>query len=387
MKITVLGAGVVGSAVACDLLRRPDVTHVQVCDAKAGALAALAERLGSPKLRTVRVDVRDERALAPVLAGSAVVVGCVRSEMNPKLAALALRADAHFCDLGGDDNSVAEVLALETEAAEAGRWVVPNCGLAPGLVNVLVVHGLAQLEAAEAVTMRVGNIPLEATGPLFHRFAYPAERLVEHYVTPALLIRGGEVRAVEALTGLEEVTFGAPFGRLEAFYTAGKVSSLPHDLAGRVRTLDYKTLRHPGHAAAMRAVLALGFGEARSIDVRTHLTYRDLLVRRLRESLGGAFRDAVLIRIQIDGSEDGAPRSLTFELVDHYDEATGLSAMQRCTAFPTASVAYLLGRGAVPGGGAAPPERIIPTEPFLEDLAGHGIEVRTTWSEREAVEA
>lgn len=386
MKITVLGAGVVGSAVACDLVSRPDVTHVQVCDAKAGTLGALADRLRSPKLRTIRVDVRDERALAPVLSGSAVVVSCTRSELNPKLAALALAADAHFCDLGGDDATVAEVLALAPEAAEAGRWVVPNCGLAPGLVNVLVVHGLAQFEAAEAVTMRVGNIPVEAEGPLFHRLAYPAERLVEHYVTPALVIRDGEVQPVEPLTGLEEVSFEEPFTRLEAFYTAGKLSSLPHDLAGRVRTLDYKTLRHPGHAAAMRAVLGLGFAENRSLDVRTHLTYRDVLVRRLRDRLGGAFRDAVLVRIRIEGVADGAPKALTSELIVHHDEQTGFSAMQRCTAFPTAAVACFLGRGAVPGGGAAPPECVLPTAHFLEDLAERGIEVSATWAEREAIE-
>src|SRR5690606_28059968 len=133
MKITVLGAGAIGSAIACDLTSRPEVTHVQVCDARSGALRALKDLVQSPKLRTVRVDVRDERALMPVLAGSACVVGSTGGPLNAKLAALAVGLGAHFCDLGGDEETVEQELALRETAARRSRWIVPNCGLAPGL--------------------------------------------------------------------------------------------------------------------------------------------------------------------------------------------------------------------------------------------------------------
>ncbi len=380
MKLTVLGAGPIGSAIACDLVLREEVTHVQVCDARSGTLRLLKERLQSPKLRTVRVDVRDERALAPVLAGSVCVVGSGNASLNPKLAALALGVGAHFCDLGGDEAAVQQAFALHDAAAKRSRWVVPNCGLAPGLVNVLVLYGLDRFPA-EAVTMRVGNIPVEAEPPLFHRLGYGAERLVMSYTAPVAVIREGALQTAEPLTGLEAVSFPEPFGDLEAFYTAGKLSTLPLDLQGRVRRLDYKTLRHPGHAAAMRAVLALGFGEDRFVDVQTHLTYRDLLTRRLRKQIGGTPHDAVLVRIRLDGTLDGERRSLTFELVDRYDEATGFTAMQRSTGFPAAAVATLLATGAVPGGGAAPPERIIPPAPFFADLAAHGLAITEQWGD------
>ncbi|MEM1043476.1 MAG: saccharopine dehydrogenase C-terminal domain-containing protein [Bacteroidota bacterium] len=381
MKLTVLGAGPIGSAIACDLASRPEVTHVQVCDARSGTLHALKERLHNPKLRTVRVDVRDERALAPVLSGSTCVVGSGDASLNPKLAALAVGLGAHFCDLGGDDRAVQQELALHDTAARRSRWIVPNCGLAPGLVNVLVLHGLDRFDEVEAVTMRVGNIPVEAEAPLFHRLGYGVERLVMSYTTPAPAMEGGALRTVEPLTGLEAISFEAPFEDLEAFHTAGKLSTLPLDLQGRVQRLDYKTLRHPGHAAAMRAVLALGFGEDRSVDVRTHLSYRDLLTRRLRQRIGGTPHDAVLVRIRLDGRADGEARALTFELVDRYDEATGFTAMQRSTSFPAAAVAMLLATGVVPGGGAAPPERIVPPEPYFGDLAAHGLGLRQRWDD------
>lgn len=389
MKITVLGAGAIGSAIACDLATRPEVTHVQVCDARSSVLRTLKDLVQSPKLRTVRVDVRDERALTPVLAGSACVVGSTGGPLNAKLAALTVGLGAHFCDLGGDRATVQQELALREAAAKRTRWIVPNCGLAPGLVNILVTRGLGRFDTVDAVTMRVGNIPIEAEPPFFHRVGYATERFVRGYTDPVAVVRDGEVEYAEPLTGLETVSFPEPTGELEAFYTAGKQSTLPHDLAGRVRTLDYKTLRHPGHAAAMRSVFALGFGEDTSVDVRTHLSYRDILTRRLRQHLGGEYRDAVIVRILLEGQREGAACTLTYELIDRFDEATGFSAMQRCTGFPAAAIASLLASGTVAGGGAAPPEHIIPTEPFLAALTERGLQIEERWHEgvRETVGA
>jgi saccharopine dehydrogenase-like NADP-dependent oxidoreductase len=387
MKITVLGAGAIGSAIACELANRPEVSHVQVCDAHTGALRAVKDLLQSPKLRTVRVDVRDQRALTPVLAGSACVVGSTAGAFNPKLGALAVGVGAHFCDLGASRDVVRTELDLADNAARRSRWIVPNCGLAPGLVNVLVVQGLGRFDAVESVTMRVGNIPIEAGPPFHHRLGYAAERLVMSYTNPVPVIRDGEIELVEPLTGRETVSFPPPTGELEAFYTAGKLATLPTDLRGRVRHLDYKTLRHPGHAAAMRAVLALGFGEDRSVDVRTHLTYRDLLTRRLRDHLGGEYRDAVIVRITLSGTRDGEPHTLTYELVDRFDEATGFSAMQRCTGFPAATIATLLASGTVGGGGAAPPEHVIPAGPLLRTLIERGLRIQEWWDDGEPKDA
>lgn len=389
MKITVLGAGAIGSAIACDLASRSEVTHVLVVDQKVGALRALAERIGSPKLRTARADVRDERRLAAVLAGSACVVSSVDPSLHFKLARLALSVGAHFCDLGGDEARVRDELALTEEAAARSRWIVPNCGLAPGFVNVLAtqlvetVEAEDGFEAIEAVVVRAGNIPVEAEEPFFHRLAYGAEKLIRDYTTPAVLVEHGEPVEVEALSGLEAVEglFGPPFEHLEAFHTSGKLSTLSEDLAPRIGRLDYKTLRHPGHAAAIKSVLALGFGEKQTIDVRTHLSYRDVLARRMRQRLGGDYRDAVLLRVEVAGQFAAGERRLVATMTVEHDAEADMSAMQRCTGFPAAVIAMLLGSGAVPGGGAAPPERIVPKDAFFEALAERGMHVTTRWAD------
>jgi saccharopine dehydrogenase-like NADP-dependent oxidoreductase len=129
----------------------------------------------------------------------------------------------------------------------------------------------------------------------------------------------------------------------------------------------------------MRFLLALGLGEDRHIDVRTHLTYRDVLIRRMRQRLGGPYQDAVLLRVVLQGKQDATPRTLTYELIEHYDEDTGVSAIKRCTSIPTAAIALLIASGQVPGGGAAPPENVIPHQPFLDMIAARGLDIQTSW--------
>jgi saccharopine dehydrogenase-like NADP-dependent oxidoreductase len=382
MNITVLGAGAMGSALARDLCDHDDVQRVQVCEARPAMLRAFRAALDHPKLRAYEADARDEPALEPIVAGSSVVVSCVAPEHAPRLAAFALRVGAHYVDLGAPENVVRDVLSLAEQAEERGRWVIPNVGFAPGLVNMLAMQGVASFARPVAARIRAGDVPLEE-GQFNHRLAHSAEKLVDDYTSPVAVLRDGRVEHRKPLTGCEIVDVGHGFDRLEAFYAAGGLETLANELQGRLESLDVKTLRHPGHAEQMRFVVDLGLADRTVIDVRTHLTYRDVLVRRLRQRLGGDYEDAVLIHAEIDGqrSPGGEMETLVCELVDRYDHETGLSAMRRCTAFPAAVVARMLGAGAVPGGGAAPPERVVPFEPFFDMLAERGIRVESRWAQ------
>lgn len=381
MKITIIGAGAIGSAVAYELVRRDEVSQVQVCDARARSLQQLREQLRNPKLRSFQVDVRDPIVMEPILQGSACVVACAAPDLNPGLARLCLDLGIHFCDLGGNDEIVRQELALAEEARSKSVWIVPNCGLAPGLVNILCLQGVAQFDEVEAARLRVGDVPLHPEPPFNFRISWSAEKILDDYTHPVQLIEDGELRQHEPLSFDERIVFPAPFGAMEAFCTAGGLSTLADQLAGRVRTLDHKTIRWPGHADQMRFLLGLGFGEDRSIDVRTHLSYRDVLVRRMRQRLGGAYEDAVLMRVLVQGTQAGQPRTLVYEMVDRYDAEHRMTAMRRCTSLPTAAVVYLIASGQVPGGGAAPPENVVPHEPFAALVAEAGLDIRTTWHE------
>lgn len=381
MKITVIGAGAIGSAVALDLNQREEVTQLQVCDARARSLQELHERIQSPKLRSFQLDARDPSVSEPVLQGSDCVVSCLPPQLNPPLAELCLSLGSHFCDLGGNDKIVWQELALDDRARAKSVWIVPSCGLAPGLANILCMRGIEQFDEVEAAHLRVGDVPLHPEPPFNFRISWSADKILEDYTNPVHLIKRGQVATTEPLSGDEKILFPGPFGRMEAFRTAGSLSTLIDDLAGRVQTLDHKTVRWPGHADQMRFLLGLGFGEKRNIDVRTHLTYRDVLTRRLRQRLGGEHEDAVLLRVLIKGTQEGRPRTLVYEMVEKYDPVQRITAMMRCTSIPTATVAFLIAAGRVPGGGAAPPERIVPKEEFCSILEERGLHIATHWHE------
>ncbi|MFP4229399.1 MAG: saccharopine dehydrogenase family protein [Salinivenus sp.] len=381
MKLTVIGAGSIGAAVVRELCSRDDdVSQVQICDTRSRALQRLHDQIDSPILRSFQVDARDMNVLSQIVDGSDCVISCVPSEYNPELAELCLNVGVHFCDLGGDDHTVQKELALAEKARGKSVWIVPNCGLAPGLVNVLCLHGIDQFDRSEAASIRVGDVPLHPEPPFNFRISWSAERIIDDYTRPARLIEDGAVVEVEALSRDEEIRFEKPFGTMEAFCTQGGLSTLTDTLEGRIHELDHKTIRWPGHAQQMRFVMGLGLGEERKIGVRTHLTYRDILVRRMRDRLGGDYEDAVLLRVLVRGERDGAPATVVYEAVERYNEHTHQTAMMRCTAIPTVVTALLLAREqAVSGGGANVPEEVLPREQFLEAVAERGLDVNHEW--------
>ena len=378
MKITVLGAGAIGTAVAYDLAHSDEVARVQVCEAQPVTLRAFRAAHAHPRLRTYEADARDVQTLEPILAGSAAVVSCVGPEHNARLARLALDVGAHFVDLGGPPAVREQVEALADLAERRQRWVVTGCGLAPGLAGVLTVRGVERLDEARAVRVRVGDVPAEPGGPFGHRLAHSAEKLLDDYTQPAPVLREGRVEMREPLTGVETLDVDG-FGEMEAFYAGGGMGALAISLAGQLDRLDAKILRYPGHADRMRFVLDLGLAEPQSLDVRTHLTYRDVLARRLRQRLGGAYADVVLVRVEVEGRAGGEDGTLVYELVDRADARTGLSAMQRCTGFPAATAAVLLAEREVPGGGVGTAEGALPIEPFIDRLAARGLHVSERW--------
>jgi saccharopine dehydrogenase-like NADP-dependent oxidoreductase len=166
---------------------------------------------------------------------------------------------------------------------------------------------------------------------------------------------------------------------MEAFCTQGGLSTLTDSLDGHLSSFDHKTIRWPGHVHQMRFVIGLGFGQERKIGVRTHLTYRDLLVRRMRERLSGDYEDAVLMRVAVQGEKDGAPKTLVYEMVERYNEDDDLTAMMRCTSIPVVVVAKMIAGHTISEGGARVPEAIVPKEAYCDALRTHGLNITETW--------
>jgi len=366
MKILVLGAGRMGYGAVYDLVRQPDVERVTVADAVAERADHVVSSIGGKKAVAVHADVADSRAAVDLMRGHDAVLSCVVYKLNAGLARAAVEARANFCDLGGNNDVVAQELALDADAKKAGINIIPDCGLAPGMVAMLVAHAVKRLEKLDAIHIRVGGLPQNPKPPLDYQMVFSVEGLINEYVEPARIVRNGQITTVESMTEVEELEFPAPFGKLEAFQTSGGTSTLPDTFKGKVRELDYKTIRYKGHCEKFKTMIDLGLchGEARKM-------FGELLVRNLPHDEP----DVVLVRVEVSGGG----KTLRYDIIDRYDEKSGLSAMMRTTAFPASIVALMMARGQTTSKGALPQERCLPPDLFMKELAARNIHVVEQW--------
>ena len=377
----VLGAGMMGRAAAYDLAQFDPSAHVVVADINAEA-ADRAARTAGPNVRPLVLDVNAEGALANALAGMDVVISAVSYSVNERLTRTAIDVGVHMCDMGGNNDVVDRQLAMDGQAQTAGVTIVPNCGLAPGLINVLGMDGVRAFDTVESVRLRVGGLPLHPRPPLQYQIVFSVEGLINEYVEPAEVIRGGRRVTVPSMADLESLSFPEPFTALEAFNTSGGLSILPRLLEGTVAELDYKTIRYPGHCEKMRTLLDLGFASHEPIMIGTSVrTSRELFTELLRRKLDTGGPDVILARSSVTGTKGGARACLVSELVDYYDEATGMSAMMRTTAYPTSIIAQQLAHGVITRRGVLTPEVCAPAADMVEQLARRGITISTTLTE------
>lgn len=380
MQFLVLGAGMMGSAVARDLAAAAGGHTVVLADINEDAARTAAAACG-PNTVPLRLDVHDTAALAAALRGCAVVVSAVSYSVNESVTRAAIEAGVHMCDLGGNNDVVDRQLALDAAARERGVTVLPNCGLAPGLINILALSGMEQFDVVDAIRLRVGGLPQRPVPPLNYQIVFSAEGLINEYLEPSEVLTGGELHTVPSMTGLEDLTFPAPYGRLEAFYTSGGLSTLTRTLRGKVRELDYKTIRYPGHCERFRLLLDAGFASSEPLLLGSGVrTSRELFTELLKRRLGGSAPDVVLARATLSGRRGGRPQTLVYECVDAYDEGARMSAMMRTTAFPTSIAALMLAAGTVTRRGVFPPEECIPGALMIEELRHRNVIVTTRLS-------
>jgi len=379
MRIALLGAGLMGRAVAYDLLRSSEPEELRLADADEKRLDALAGWLDDPRVRTERLDAADERAVARWIDGCGALVSATSFRLNLGLARAAISAKTHFVDMGGNEGVVARQLALDGEAKKRGVTVIPDMGLAPGLVNVLVRRAAELTDRLDTVRLRVGGLPQQKHGEWEYELVFSAEGLVNEYREPCRVLREGKIVTQAPLTEVETV-HDAELGELEAFHTSGGSSTLPKTFAGTIRSLEYKTLRYPGHARLVRALFELGLDGEGEVEVDGQKVKPRRLLEKLFENLAGEGRDMVVLHGEFTGERDGQPLKLSCRLLDYADGKTGLTAMMRCTGFPVSVTARMLADGRITERGVFPPERAVPAAELLGELDRRGISIKFTQS-------
>lgn len=381
-RYAILGAGRQGMAIAYALLRFAGADQVTLLDHEARLANDAAARLARllprhrDRIHSGACDVRDTAAVRSAIEQADVACSAVPYRFNVDLTRAAIEAGTSLCDLGGNTDIVRAQLAMHDEAARRGVSIVPDCGLAPGLGNILAACGIARLDEPHEAHIRCGGLPQRPVGPLGYKLLFNFEGLINEYSGQAEFLRDGRRTLVPTLSELEEIEFPPPVGRCEAAVTSGGTSTCPETFEGRLREYTYKTVRYPGHWTIIRAMFGLGLFERRVTlsdgrVIEPLAVVRPLMEDRLRFD---DVHDITVLRVTVRGRHQGQPASVCFELIDRHDERTGLSSMERTTAFPTALVARMQAEGHI-APGAATPERCLPLEPYVQQLAAFDLRV------------
>jgi lysine 6-dehydrogenase len=375
MKLAVIGAGLMGQAALYDLAQVEGIDQLAVFDIVKDRALDVSRRFTGGRAEARQLDASREDQVAAALKGFDAAVACTTYQHNAGLTRAAITAGCHLVDLGGNNDVVSEQLKLSPEAVKAGIIAIPDCGLAPGMVSLMVADGVERLDQVKAARIRVGGLPQSPRPPLNYQIVFSVEGLINEYWEPCLILEGGRRQTVNPMTGLEKLEFDG-IGELEAFSTSGGSSTLPDTYENKIDFLDYKTIRYPGHCILVRAMLELGLASRKPVEidgqpVEPRAIFRSVLSR----ALGFNDVDMVLVRVIVEGEKDGKPRTITYEIVDRQDSKTGLSAMMRCTAFPAAIIAHLAASGQITARGVLPQEVAVKPSLFFTQLKRRGIEL------------
>jgi len=354
MKIAIFGAGLMGATIARDLVKSNKVDEVTVHDVERRRLRALRGRERSSKLAIRVHDVRDTRKTAQLLKRFDVGIGALPHGMSEYAIRSTIDARVNFVDLiyGWRFGQA----SINSECRRRGITIIPACGLAPGLTNLLAMKGSEEMSNVDEVHIMVGGVPEKRKPPLNYRIVFSFQAVLEEYLRKARIIKNRKVVDVAALSGLETITFPPPIGKCECFYTDG-LSTLVQTIRG-VREMDEKTIRWPGHAAQIKTLIECGLLDTRPVTCnRAVITPREFLSNVLSEKLAlRKEKDLTLLRVEVSGKKDGKTTRHRFQMVDHYDSRHGITSMARTTAYPCSIAAQILASGRIQRKGLVPPE-------------------------------
>ncbi|EKF19299.1 saccharopine dehydrogenase family protein [Nitratireductor pacificus] len=351
-QIVVTGAGRIGSTIA-EMLGASGDYAVTVADRSAEQLAVLPAH---PRIAGVAADLSDTGALTNVLDGAFAVLNAAPYHLTVPIAEAAARAGTHYLDLTEDVRSTRRVKEI---AASAGTAFIPQCGLAPGFITIAANSLAKRFDTLHDVRMRVGALPQFPANALNYNLTWSPEGVINEYCEPCEAIVDGQLKEVAPMEGLEE--FSLDGVRYEAFNTSGGLGSICQSLDGRVRNLNYRTIRYPGHAAIMKILLN---------DLRL-AERRDLLKELFEHALPATMQDVVVIFVTITGLKNGRLLQESYANTIHADPAGpgAHSAIQKTTAAGICTVLDLLAAGKLPASGLVQQEDIA-LDDFLANRFG-----------------
>lgn len=360
MKVTVLGAGMVGSTISKDLAQEPDI-DVVVVDRRQEALIRLETEAS---VTGIQANLQEKGRVFSVVGDSDLVISAVPGFIGFETLREIIEAGKDVVDISffGEDPFL-----LDDLAKSKGITAVVDCGVAPGLCNIIAGYVYNLLEKVDRYVCYVGGLPQVRQWPFEYKAAFSPSDVLEEYIRPARFVEYGQEVVRPALSEIELIDF-PDVGTLEAFNTDG--------LRTLRKTLDIpfmreKTLRYPGHANLVRVFRESGFFNATTVEVDGQrvkplsLTSK-LLFDQWRLEEGEA--DFTVMQVVIEGQKGGERVCYTYYLLDKYNEETQTTSMARTTGYTCTIVARQMIRGLFSQKGICPPEFIGQVMGCYDDL-------------------
>ena len=348
MRILSIGCGYIGSVLAEEIVRSIDFDELIICDSEEVRIEETARRLGE-KVFPLRGDISDYSYLLEIIGDVDLVIGLSPGKLGFTVMKACVKKKKSLVDLS---YMAEDPFVFQTKSVEGGITIIPDCGVAPGLSNILIGKASSQLDKVEDVIVYVGGLPERPVPPLDYKVTWCVEDLFEEYTRKAKIVRSNETIEVDALEGLEEVEFEG-LGKFEAFFTDG-VRTLHHTI--KARNMWEKTLRYKGHAEKVKFLRDFGLLEKRplsSVNLSPWSFMRDFWEEKLSFFED---KDFVLMRIKVTGRKESAKFIHSFEMIDHFDEKRNVTAMGRTTAYTALAVIKLLSESRIERKGVVPPE-------------------------------
>ncbi len=369
MKLVVLGAGRVGGAMVADLAADGEY-EVTVADTSSEALSRPAV---AGAVRKVQADLADADTVSKLAAEHDLVVGAVPGPMGFQTLRSVVEAGKHYVDISFFEEDPFQVDEL---AKENGVVALVDCGVAPGLSNLILGYHEANSDRVNRFVCYVGGLPASQTDPFSYRAPFSPIDIIAEYTRPARYVEEGELRVAPALDQLQQIEL-PEVGVLEAFLTDG-LRTLVHTV--QVPDMREKTMRYPGHAERMLFLRELGLFDEEPIDVDGVMVSPVRLTAKLlfpfwRYKPGEA--DMTVMRVEVDAVKAGVSQHHVYDLLDRYDQSTDTQSMARTTGYTCTAMVRLVARGEYAEVGVSPLEfvgrRAGCFESVLADLEARGV--------------
>ena len=373
MRVIVLGSGKIGSVIAKDFSKRNVEITLSDVDLKRAEKAA--REIGADYLK---FDTSNFDSMVKILSEFDFVLGALPGDYGFRALEACVEAGKSIVDVSFTPEDPS---SLDRNARNARLTIIPDCGVAPGLSNLLVGYGASKFDKVDEAKIMVGGIPEKPVPPLGYTVTWSADGLIDEYIRDVTVVRDGKVVKVPPLSGLEQIEFPG-VGTLEAFYTDG-LRSLVRSLPG-VKNLYEKTLRYPGHVEKVKLLKTLGFFSEEPVRVEgKEITPKMVSARIFERSLTNPnVGDLLAMMIEVFGEEKGEKRAHRYHLLEYPDPETGISAMARTTAYTASIVAGILMEGRIKAKGVIPIETLSVNHDFVKEvfneLKKRGIVVKET---------